>query len=150
LANDTRLEGADALDATLQDIPSLVKKDALRRSLVRVLEPFAERVKANTPYLTGTLRRSMTVGGHEKLTPRQQGIAKDQQPREFEEHIHFGTADPAGIMKEFGNVNQEAEPFFRQAWEGSKESLVREVGSDVGEKIEAGASSIASRNRGKG
>lgn len=150
VANETRLEGANALDATLAELPQLVERPVLGRALRRALAPFDKTVRSRAPYLTGELRDSFNLGGHEKLTGRQKKLVRGQRPDKYQELIHYGTADPAGFLSEFGTSRQKAKPFFRSAWEAHKDDLQRDIGAELGKNVVDGAIRAAARNKGRG
>jgi len=60
-----------------------------------------------------------------RLNRRQAGMNRKMGKAEVE--VHVGTADPAGIQQEFGNVNQSASPALRPAWdsEGGERAMNR-------------------------
>lgn len=63
-----------------------------------------------------------------------------------EVEIHIGTADPAGIQQEFGNVHQAAAPALRPAYdaEGGERALER-IGDEMWTEIQKSADRQAKR-----
>ena len=144
-----RLHGDKALLGTFRELPRLVQSAVLRRTLQDVIGPFAERVVARAPEFTGFLQFSLMEGGYARLTPRQKRFEREVRSQ-FGAEVHFGTSDPAGMMKEFGNANMPADPFFRGEWERSKMDILHDIERDLGDQITAGAARVAARNRSKG
>lgn len=115
------LEGAADMRAALRELPKVTRRAALRRILKKAIEPLAEAVQRNAPYRFGDLRENLTVGT--KLTRRQRSMNRDERGTV----LHFGTADPAGMMNEFGTRKQGPQPFFRSEWEGRKWSILEAI-----------------------
>lgn len=130
------MEGSEALYAVFRDLPKATKRNVMLRTLKAVIEPLANAVANKAPYSTGYLSAHQFVGEHRYLTRRQRRMERKEMG-EFEATVHFGTADPAGMMNEFGNVHQAAQPYFRQEWEARKLKMVDDIGDTLGPQIEA-------------
>lgn len=143
------LSGARALYATFAELPRTAQRQVLERTLREVITPFGEKVRAKTPVRFGFLRESETVGPYRKLNKRQKRIERQDRGK-FEATMHFGTADPAGLMSEFGNAHMSAHPFFRAEWESSKFQMLHDIERTLGPQIIAGAQRIARKNGGRG
>lgn len=139
-----KLEGADELRANLRKLTQATRRNQLRRVLKDAMDPLARAVKARAPKRYGDLEENLVVGT--KLTKRQR-----QMSSKSEVQLHFGTADPAGLMEEFqlGN-NKDSTPFFRPEWEGRKRSILDYIGRELGNlvmKAAARADRKAARKR---
>lgn len=113
------------------------------RTLRTVIKPMASAVTAAAPYYFGDLQENLSTGV--KLTRRQARMNKEGKG-DFEAQLHFGTSDPAGMMNEFGNVNMEAQPFFRAEWEGRKYKMIDDIGNILGPQIEAAGVRLHKKN----
>lgn len=134
-----RLEGGRQVLDNLAELPKATQKNVLKRVLTKALEPIASNVKAKAPHLFGDLEKDLHIGV--KLNKRQTALNKaDKASTE----VHFGTSDPAGMMNEFGNSRQAAQPFFRSEWEGGKHNALESIKRDLGSEIMA---AVARRRR---
>lgn len=144
-----RLEGADGLYATFRELPRATKRNILMRILRQVIAPLADAVQSRAPYQTGELQEQQHTGPTTKLTRRQKRMER-QDRGAFEAVLHFGTADPAGLMNEFGTINMAAQPYFRQEWEGRKVGMLREIGQELGPAIERSGERLRRKNARRG
>lgn len=140
-----RMEGSDKLYAVFRELPKATKRNVLLRTLKQVIEPLAHAVANKAPYLTGYLSGHMFTGVDRDLTRRQRRMEREEKG-DFVVKVHFGTADPAGMMNEFGNAHQAAQPFFRQEWEARKHGMVDEIGAILGPEIESAGVRLAKKN----
>lgn len=116
-------QGGRELDAALADFARPMAKAVGRRALKIAADPILSVYKSLTKVLTGQLERSEIIGT--KLTKRQARL--NRGPGKSGVEVHIGTADPAGVQEEFGNVRQAARPALRPAWdaEGNERALGR-------------------------
>lgn len=147
-----KIEGLRELDAALGDLLSEFGKSAatgaVRRSLLKSLEPMAGTARALAPddpaTQTRDLKASITTGTVAQLTKRQQREARRAHKASGAVvTVYMGTADPAGLQQEFGNVNHGPQPFMRPAFDRHAESTIRSVGKLLGPEIEKTAERIA-------
>jgi hypothetical protein len=124
-----RLEGAEELRAALIELPKATRRSTLRRILKTVIKPLANAVIARAPFKWGDLREHLFTGT--KLTRRQRSMA--DKPGGVE--LHFGTADPAGMMNEFGREGQFPQPFFRSEWEARKWKMLDDMKRELWDEI---------------
>lgn len=140
---DFKLEGAEELLANLRKLTNATKRNQLRGVLKDAIAPLAQAVKARAPKRYGDLEKNLIVGT--KLTKRQRSDATKSEVQ-----IHFGTADPAGMMEEFQLAhNQSSTPFFRPEWEGQKRSILDFIGREMGMRIQR-AADRADRKKARG
>ena len=118
-----RLEGGKALDAALAEFARPVAKAIGRRALKKAADPVLKNYQAATTVKSGHLQESEIAGT--KLNKRQARLARKLGKSEVE--VHIGTADPAGIQEEFGNVHQAPHPSLTGAWaaEGGQKAVDR-------------------------
>lgn len=139
-----RLDGAEELRHALGELPKATKRNALMRVLRKEIEPLAGAVKAGAPYKFGDLKANLFTGT--KLTRRQRSMAGDMfRGLKATAELHFGTADPAGMMEEFGLGHNAVHPFFRPEWEGRKRSILDGIGRTLGDEIVAAGVRAARR-----
>lgn len=127
MAETVRVEGLRELTETLlNELPESVGKRSIQRTLRKRAAPVRDAWKAKAPRDEGHLEKSIIIGT--RLTKPQARDAR-QDGKHFAE-IHVGTADPAGIQQEFGNVNHPAQPSGRPAWEQTKDGVLQGIGED--------------------
>lgn len=140
MARKVKIEGLRELEAALADLPRATGKNVLRRVLKKAAAPIESTAEALAPHLTGTLERNINMGT--RLTRRQAQMVRKADSKSSAE-IHVGTADPAGIQTEFGNANQNAEPWLRPAWDQNKEGALNTIATDLGGEIDKAAARLA-------
>ncbi|HEX8555776.1 MAG TPA: HK97 gp10 family phage protein [Sphingomonas sp.] len=138
-----RMEGGRALDEALKQFAKPMAKTVARRALKKAADPILQAYRENTTKKTGALQKSEIAGT--RLNPRQKRIAK-KNPSKSALEVHIGTADPAGIQEEFGNINQAANPALRPAWDvhGGQVAVDR-IGSVLEVEIKKQAERVARR-----
>jgi HK97 gp10 family phage protein len=127
-----KFEGGRELEAALKELPRATGRSVVRRTLKQAAEPVRRSWQAKAPQLTGQLKGSIIVGI--KLTKRQARSVKKAGKSTSE--IHIGTSDPAGLMTEFGNMHQAAEPSGRPAWAATQDDALRIIGGELRNQIE--------------
>ena len=145
MAVTIKIAGLRELDAALGEF----KKTTAKAILVRVgkvaLEPMAEVARALAPDDPETggndLKASIVVGT--KLNPRQKRLAK-KEPKDFAT-VYMGTADPAGVSQEFGNVNHGPQSFMRPAFAQEARSTIERVADGLKPEIEKTAARARAR-----
>lgn len=137
-----KLEGGRDLERALGEMKKATAKAVTRRALKKAAEPILQAYKARTVVATGTLLDNELVGT--KLNRRQAALNRKMGKSEVE--IHIGTADPAGVQQEFGNVRQAANPALTPAWdaEGGQPALDR-IGTEMATEIARTAARAARR-----
>lgn len=121
------------LEAALLEMATKEAKRISRLALRNAAKPILAEYKARTKVKTGELVSNESAGT--RLNKRQRSLTPRSGPSEIE--IHIGTADPGGLMEEFGNRNQSANPSLTPAWdkEGG-ETALRRIGEELGAGIE--------------
>jgi hypothetical protein len=122
-------KGGRELEKALAELDkAATRKATSRRALKKAAEPIHRAYQVNTTVVTGVLLENEVVGT--RLNRRQAAMNRKMGKSEVE--IHIGTADPAGIQQEFGNVNQAANPALQPAYdaEGGDRALDR-IGAEM-------------------
>ena len=149
-----RVEGLRALDAALGALAAEYGKASgkavLRRVADRALQPMAETARELAPDDPETqgndLKASIAVGG--KLTKRQAAMARKDQNKSTVTR-YMGTADPAGLQQEFGNVHHGPQPFMRPSFDQHAHGAIDIVAKELGPEVEKTAVRIAKRRAAK-
>lgn len=134
-----KVEGLADLEKALAELPKATARAALNRTLTKGGDFLLDVLQSVTPRLTGHLERSETVG---KRLTRRQARERKQDGKDFAE-IYVGTSDPAGVQLEYGNANQAATPFFRPAWDASKDHVLGIISTELGGEIEKSRARLA-------
>jgi HK97 gp10 family phage protein len=137
-----KVVGGAALSAKLKLLERAVQNKAIEQALVSGALVIVNQAKINAPYRTGTLRRSLHIGGHTKLTPEYQSKSEDQgqygsvgMPPGTA--VMIGTNLPYAARVEFGFTGQDslgrtydqaAQPYLTTAFEEKKDEAVKEIG----------------------
>lgn len=131
-----KVSGLRELENALLELSTQEARRIGRLALRNAGKPILADYKARTKILTGTLVDNENLGT--RLNRRQRSLTPRPGPSEIE--IHIGTADPAGIMEEFGNRHQAAHPSLTPAWDaqGGEVALER-IGEELGKGIERAA-----------
>lgn len=144
-----RVDGLDELNATFAEMSKGLAKGALTRIAVAALKdefvPVAKSLAPDDPATQGNdLKASIIAGPASKLNSRQKKLNKQRDDRSFGEGF-AGTADPAGIAQEFGNVNHGPQPFMRPAWDQTQKPLIDHVAKNAWPEVEKTAKRAAKR-----
>lgn len=127
-----KIEGLRELGEALDGLGKATARNTLRRVLRKQAEPFLTMWKGLAPRDEGRLEKSIIVGT--RLTRRQARDAK-ADGKHFAE-VHIGTADPAGVQQEFGNINHPAQPSGRPAWESTRHKTLDGIADELRDEIE--------------
>lgn len=141
MAEVFKIEGLSDLEQALSELPKATARNTLQRVLKKRAIPIQEAWQGKAPVLTGHYEKSIIVGPSSKLTKRQKRDAKADG--KFFAEIHVGSADPAGLMLEFGTVNMAAEPSARPTWDAEKDATLEGIGKDLGDEIEKARARLA-------
>lgn len=136
-----RMEGFKELGQALDQLPKATARNTLRRVLKKAAEPVRDAMADKAPVLTGRLKQSIVVGT--KLTSRQARDAK-REGKHFAE-VHVGTADPAGVVQEYGSFKEPAQPFARPAWDATSTDALVTISTELGAEIEKAAARLAKK-----
>lgn len=148
------ITGLRELDASLQALADEYGKAAgkavLRRVGAKALTPMAEVARSLAPDDPDTqgndLKASIVVG--KPLNKRQRAIANKDEGKAFVS-VYMGTADPAGVNQEFGNVNHGPQSFMRPAFAQEARGAIDIVAKELGPEIEKTAVRLAKRRAAK-
>jgi HK97 gp10 family phage protein len=131
---------------TLRQKYKLLSKGAQGKRLERGLVAGALLVqndaKRRAAILTGNLRRSIHIGGHEDLNPGGEGIINSSgigvpgpQIGANTAAVYVGTDVIYAPPVEFGTSRMAARPFMRPAFDSQYKAAIAEVGAVVLESI---------------
>lgn len=142
-----RVEGLDSLNATLSEMSKGLAKGALTRIAVNALDevfvPVARSLAPDDPTTPDPdLESSVVAGPASKLNTRQKRLNKKRDDRSFGEGF-AGTADPAGLLQEFGTVNHGPQPWMRPAWQQTQKPLIDHVAKNAWPEVEKTAARAA-------
>lgn len=154
MASSVKLEGFRETISAFDDLAAEYGKPAgkgvLRRVGIKALTPMAETARALAPDDPAThgddLKSSIAVGTN--LNRRQRRLAKKDQNKSTVT-VYMGTADPAAVSQEFGNINHGPQAFMRPAFDQHAASVPEIVGKELGPEIERTAVRIARRRAAK-
>lgn len=136
------LEGFRELDRALGQLPKATAKNVLRRTLNKAAKPIDDDASAAAPFLTGGLQRSVITGT--RLTRSQRGATRMATSNYYAE-IHVGTSLAKGMFQEFGTFKDEAQPWFRPAWEAAKDQALNIIKVELKGEIEKAAKRYAKK-----
>jgi HK97 gp10 family phage protein len=133
------MKGLRELEQALTELPKATARNTLNRVLKLAAEPVQRAWQAKAPRESGALAKSVIVG--KRLTRRQAKDAKREG--KFFAELHVGTADPAGVQQEFGNINHPAQPSGRPAWEQTQDMALATISVELGGEIEKARARLA-------
>ena len=133
----TRIEGADALDRLLKQLPEKVARNVLRGAVRKGAKVVEAEMRQRAPVgPTGNLKASITQRGvktkDKRMLTRRVGSFKGGGLKGY--HAHF---------IEFGTVKMAARPFLRPAWDQTKGEALKVMGKELGRGIEKAALKLA-------
>lgn len=117
-----RIEGGDKLAAALRDLPNRVSRKVQRDALAVGAEVIRQRVVASAPRDPGApdLAANILIQG-------------DVRPGDGSVGVGIGV--PRGFFydwfNEFGTVKQGARPFWRPAFDGEKDRVIKRVAAEM-------------------
>jgi HK97 gp10 family phage protein len=142
-----QLSGSESLAQKLQALSEAARGQALERALVAGALLVQNAAKENAPFVTGTLRRSLHIGGHKDLNP--DGLGGQLPDPEVEGGsvtVYVGTDVEYARRIEFGfegadalgrTYHQPAQPYLRPAIDENGAAVQREVGAALRDLLRA-------------
>lgn len=134
MAASIKVEGLKDLEKSLMALDKYTsRKSVARKVLKKAAQPIADdmnRLAPDDPNTSEGLNTSYSVST--KLNKRQRKAAKKHKS---DVEVYAGTNDPAGIQQEFGNVNHQAQPHARPAWDKNKRKSLEIIKDDLGDEI---------------
>lgn len=143
------MSGDEKIVRKLNAMSKAAKGDMLEKGLLAAVLIPVNDAKRNAPYFTGTLRRSIHVGGHTELTPDWEPIREPADlipgaaptlppPRKLPGYVtvYWGTNLEYARWVEFGTRFMPARPFIRPAMDENRARIVEEFGEAVAEMID--------------
>lgn len=143
--NGVTVKGAKSLDRKLANLAKQTDGETLKRALVAGGLPIQNKAKANAPYKTGNLRRSLHIGGETDVEG--DVIQRNSERVPVPEvgantaSVYVGTDVEYGAAQEFGrsDVNLPAQPYLRPAFDTEKGAAKQEVADALRDLIRAAA-----------
>lgn len=138
-ATSFQFSGFKDLFRAIDHLPEVVKKIELEPILVRSLEPMAEYARVMAPDDPATpppydLKTSIAVG-----TRQRSGRARsDRALGKYDARAYMGPTKfgyPQAIMMEFGTIDDVAQPYMRPAWDSEKQTALKIISRDLGERL---------------
>ena len=120
-----RVEGLEALDRRLRELPPKIERKVLRTALRGTANKVATRLKAATPRRTGATVSKVRVQA--RVNAQEGAFAK----------VSYRGRPAATIgMRERGTVRQPPRPFFRAAVSGWEGQVTRELHDALRDAVE--------------
>jgi len=139
-----KITGDKQLIAKLERLSSELRGKTLERALVAGALIIQNDAKRKAPYLTGNLRRSIHIGGHDDLNPDAGNIVDRSGNRvpnpvisATTVAVYVGTDVNYAAAVEFGSKTQRAQPYLRPAVDSNQQAVAQEVGGALKDLIEA-------------
>jgi HK97 gp10 family phage protein len=141
-----QIKGLKELERGLQDLKKATRRNAIRRALMKSIEPMAEDARQRAPVDKGKLQKSIIVGTKVKVSQSTGGLEKimtDQGIRttggNFEMTpdgwrrrsagaiiVYMGPTSSIAHFQELGTAHHAAQPFMRPAFEANKEAVLND------------------------
>lgn len=141
----TTLSGGKEFQARIARITAAVTPKQMETAVVagalKIVTAAKQNIVDNGQVVTGTMLRSMHIGGHADLTGGISAPAKDLGPAKFTNtkvSVLVGTDLVYAPRQEFGftgtdslgrHFDQPPKPFLRPAWDEHKDDATKEVGN---------------------
>jgi len=139
-----KITGDKQLIAKLERLSSELRGKTLERALVAGALIIQNDAKRKAPYLTGNLRRSIHIGGHDDLNPDAGNIVDRSGNRvpnpvvsATTVAVYVGTDVNYAAAVEFGSKTQRAQPYLRPAVDENQAAVGKEIGGALKDLIEA-------------
>ena len=136
------LEGFAALDRALGQLPKATAKNVLRRVLKKAADPVDREASAAAPVLTGGLERCVFAGTRPTRSERKGAYLRTSN---YYAEIHVGTSLGRGMFQEFGTFKDTPQPWFRPAWDATKNEALNIIKVTLGGEIEKAAKRYAKK-----
>jgi HK97 gp10 family phage protein len=138
------ITGAPALLAKLNDMSETLRGKTLERAVVAGALLVQNEAKRRAPYLTGNLRRSIHIGGHEDLNP-DKGDIVDRSGSEVPSPVigpntvavYVGTDVNYAAEVEYGFGKRRPRPYLRPALDEQENAVRKEINEALGDLIRA-------------
>jgi HK97 gp10 family phage protein len=135
-----KIHGLEELDRALQQLPKDIARKELRASVMagaRIVEKAAED-RAPVRDVPGWIQRSFGLTGRGFLKRSIRRATVKSGGASVTVQVGIGRAF-WGALLEFGTRYMPARPWFRPAWDASREAAARKIGEDLGKRIEKNA-----------
>jgi hypothetical protein len=148
---ETRLgfEGGRQLEAALMGLSRSTSRSLARRVLQKAGQKTADKSNALAPvpddprWPGGRLSGSYVVSS--VLTKSQRRAAKAARSNPNSVEVYVGTADPAGLLQEFGTARHVAQPHLRPAWDATARAVFEAIRAQMVVAVERARRRAAAR-----
>lgn len=142
-----QIHGAESLTRKLAALQDATRGRMLERAVVAGALLVQNSAKVNAPFRTGTLRRSIHIGGHANLNP--DGVAGKVSDPEIDDNsvaVFVGTDVEYARRIEYGfegadrlgrTFHQPAQAYLRPAVDENRREVVQEIGEALRDLIRA-------------
>lgn len=141
---NVQIQGMDSLMRHFAALEQVAQNQMVERALVAGALLIQNDAKAKAPYLTGNLRRSIHIGGHDDLNPGANAIVdRNGVPVPPPEHrpgqtaVYVGTDVNYAAPVEYGTSRRRGHPYLRPAADEQGAAAAREVGEAFRDLIRA-------------
>lgn len=142
-----RIDGSDSLMRKLAALSEAAQGQMLERAMVAGALIVQNAAKEQAPFVTGTLRRSIHIGGHDELNPDGEG-GNVPEPEidgatvtvyigtdvEYARRIEYGFNGTDSLGRQY---SQAAQPYLRPAADENQAAVRTEVGEALRDLIRA-------------
>lgn len=142
-----QLSGSESLAQKLQALSDAARGQALEQALVAGALLVQNAAKENTPWKSGTLRRSIHIGGHADKNPDMvEGQLPEPEIGGSSATVYVGTDVEYARRIEYGfegqdalgrTYHQPAQPYLRPAIDENQAAVQREVGEALRDLLRA-------------
>lgn len=142
-----RIDGSDSLMRKLSALAEAAQGQMLERAMVAGALIVQNAAKQQAPFLTGTLRRSIHIGGHEEMNPDGEGgNVPEPEVDGASVAVYIGTDVEYARRLEYGfngtdslgrQYSQAAQPYLRPAADENQAAVRTEVGEALRDLIRA-------------
>lgn len=140
------VKGAKSLDRKLANLARQADGQTLKRALVAGGLLIQNQAKANAPYITGNLRRSIHIGGAEDLNPEGANVSErtlepvpEPEIGKYAAAVYVGTDVEYAAPVELGTARRPPHPYLRPAFDSEKDAAMQEVADSLQVLIQAAA-----------
>jgi HK97 gp10 family phage protein len=140
-----KITGDKAMIRRLDSLGKVARGKALENALVAGALLVQNDAKQRAPYITGNLRRSIHIGGHEDLNPDGLGDIVDRagtrvphpEVGQNKVSVFVGTDVNYAAAVEYGGKGRRAKPYLRPAMDENKDAVRKEVSEALRDLIDA-------------
>lgn len=137
-----KFEGGRELERALGELPKATARNVLKRALTKAARPVLEAMESRAPRDTGWTAGSIAISG--TLNPANRSDLK-KEGKSFAEVYVGSTRGSAGILQEWGTINQPAQPYMRPAWDATKGGVAETTRREIKVELDKAAARLAKK-----